>query len=252
MKIQNEIWELKEYIYQLFYEEYEDIRDSADYKSKKQDKSWVTNIDQKISEKVEELFAKTIRVISEENDQKDLSFPCIVVDPIDGTRELVREIPEFCISLSYLHSENVNDEKNYSWIFNPMTHFEVFSSNVKKQHSKFSSDGSLRGLISRSIKKKGLIKEAIEEDIFLSPMGSIALKLAFLSQGACDFVYSFRNKNIWDIAGGVHLCALAGIDCYANGRKISKLNEFEIEGPLLWAKEKDVDRIESLICRKDS
>ena len=45
----------------------------------------------------------------------------------------------------------------------------------------------------------------VNEEIELVPMGSIALKLAYLAYGKCDGIITLRKKSIWDIAAGLVL-----------------------------------------------
>ena len=52
---------------------------------KKKDKSWVTEIDLEISRRVKNILPSNLNYISEEEEKKELSFPALIIDPVDGT-----------------------------------------------------------------------------------------------------------------------------------------------------------------------
>lgn len=253
LELKDDFLLLKGKIRDIFNNDYIRLKQSEGYKSRKQDKSWVTEIDEQISQMVVEYFEeKGIHVLSEEAPEKILKFPCIIVDPIDGTRELVNEVPEFCLSLSYMNSPDFNDPHNVSWIYNPVTSFEIFSWQLEKRHPSFVSTEHLRGFVSRNGFTGKVSQKLLEHDIYVSPFGSIALKIGMLAIGACDFIYSVREKNAWDIAAGTHLTQIAGLVCLSNGKRLEKLEDITVEGPLLWAREENLEHLERIICRKDS
>ena len=77
------------------------------------------------------------------------------------------------------------------------------------------------------------------ENCIFIPKGSIAFKLGLLAVNAFDFVFSYRSKNIWDIAAGTLLCQRQGIRLYQKGHEIKNLCKPKYEGPLLWCRDKD-------------
>jgi myo-inositol-1(or 4)-monophosphatase len=95
------------------------------------------------------------------------------------------------------------------------------------------------GLVSKSEWQKGLYKNIDESVVHLSPRGSIAYKLGLLAAGACDFIVSKKNKNIWDIAAGAILLEKRGFSFYERGIKIESLDKLEYFAPLLWCREDD-------------
>jgi myo-inositol-1(or 4)-monophosphatase len=243
---------LKSKIQQIFADDYRRLKNNESYKERKQDKSWVTEIDHLISKLVVDHFeAKGIHVLSEEADEKILKYPCVIVDPVDGTRELVNEVPEFCLSLAYMNSKDFSDPKNVSWLYNPVTGFEIFSWDMQKRHESFISENHLRGFVSRNGFTPKISETLLQHDIFVSPFGSIALKIGMLAIGACDFVYSVREKSAWDVAAGTHLISLAGLVCYADGKLLTSIDEITVDGPLLWAREEHIDKLKEVLCRRD-
>lgn len=253
LELKDDFLLLKSKIQQIFKDDYYRLKAGQDFKSRKDDNSWVTDIDHLISNEVIDHFAKKgIYVLSEECKDQKFHFPCVIVDPVDGTRELVHEVPEFCLSLAYMNSPRFDDPLNVSWIYNPVTGFEIFSWQMEKRHPSFISDGHLRGFVSRNGFTANISKSLLEHDIFVSPFGSIALKIGMLAIGACDFIISKREKSAWDIAAGTHLTTLAGLVCYSEGKLLEEMETIQIGGPLLWTREEHVPKLEEILCRKGS
>lgn len=243
---------LKKKVRSLFKDQYVRVKDEKNFKWKKEDQSWITVMDHQVNQMVIDSFKESgLLIVSEESPPTALEFPCLTIDPIDGTSELVDQIPEFCLSLGMMNSKNIMDEKNVSWIYNPVTGLDRKSWEVEATIEGLQSKKMLRGVISRNHFDSSLAVRGAREGIFISPMGSIALKLAFLSLGAWDFVYSHLKKNVWDIVAGTHLCQRAGYQCYQRGRPLEQIDQLEVEGPLLWAKECYKDKILHFLCQKN-
>lgn len=184
-----------------------------------------------IKSKIECIHSKdTVSYYSEE-EQGVFTFPVYVVDPIDGTKEFVEERSEFVVSIGLMNSPNLSDPLNEAWILNPLTGFEMESTALAPLHS--SRDLKL-GLVSRTEWDKGLYADHSFSKLKLSPLGSIAYKLALFSAGACDFVISRRPKNVWDIAAGTILLTKQGFAFYENGKQVKELVARKYEAPLIW------------------
>lgn len=137
-----------------------------------------------------------------------------VVDPLDGTREFVKGIPEFCVSIGY-----VEDGRPVAGgIYNPATD-ETFMGSIdsgvtyngrpSEPSQRKSLDGALV-LASRSEVKRGEWK-AFENAAFkIRPMGSVAYKLALVSTGLADITFTLTPKNEWDVVAGAALVQSAG------------------------------------------
>lgn len=252
MELRDDFFLLKSKIKQIFYNDYILLKEGDSYKERKQDNSWVTHIDHMISRLVVDHFEEMgIHVVSEEASEKSLKYPCVIVDPVDGTRELVHEVPEFCLSLAFMNSADLNDSNNVSWIYNPVTGFEIFSWDIQKRHESFISQKHLRGFVSRNGFTRNISESLLRHDIFVSPFGSIALKIGMLAIGACDFVYSVREKNAWDIAAGTHLTNLAGLVCLADGKILESIDDLTVNGPILWARKEHIEKLKEVLCRRD-
>lgn len=137
-----------------------------------------------------------------------------VVDPLDGTREFVTGIPEFCASIGY-----VEDGRPVAGgIYNPATD-ETFLGSIDsgmtyngkpaRPSQRTTLDGALV-LASRSEVKRGEWKP-FENGVFkLRPMGSVAYKLALVSAGLADITFTLTPKHEWDVVAGIALVKSAG------------------------------------------
>jgi myo-inositol-1(or 4)-monophosphatase len=137
-----------------------------------------------------------------------------VVDPLDGTREFVEGIPEFCVSIAMV-------ERGWpvaGGICNPATN-EVFLGSVESglefngAAARASQRKTLSGatvLASRSETKRGEWKAFGEAPFKVKPMGSVAYKLARVAAGLEDITFTLTPKHEWDVAGGAALILSAG------------------------------------------
>ena len=137
-----------------------------------------------------------------------------VVDPLDGTREFVAGIPEFCVSIAMVE----NGRPVAGGICNPQTN-ELFLGSLDSgvtcngKPARPSQRTSLNGalvLASRSEVKRGEWKQFEGTNLKIRPMGSVAYKLALVSAGLADVTFTLVPKHEWDIAGGAALVASAG------------------------------------------
>jgi myo-inositol-1(or 4)-monophosphatase len=137
-----------------------------------------------------------------------------VVDPLDGTREFVQGIPEFCVSIGFVE----NGRPVAGGIFNPATD-ETFLGSVDSgvlyngKPVRLSQRASLEGalvLASRSEVKRGEWKAFDNASFKIRAMGSVAYKLALVSAGLADITFTLTPKNEWDVVGGAALVLSAG------------------------------------------
>ncbi len=167
-----------------------------------------------------------------------------VVDPLDGTREFVQGIPEFCVSIGYVE----NGRPVAGGICNPATN-EIFLGSVdsgvtyngKPAHpsQRNTLDGALV-LASRSEVKRGEWKPFENSGLKIRSMGSVAYKLALVSAGLADVTFTLTPKNEWDVMAGAALVQSAGgfvstlekTNLIAN-RRDSLLSGLLASGPLL-------------------
>jgi myo-inositol-1(or 4)-monophosphatase len=137
-----------------------------------------------------------------------------VVDPLDGTREFVKGIPEFCVSIGFVE----NGRPVAGGIFNPATD-ETFLGSIDsgvtyngktaQPSQRKNLDGALV-LASRSEVQRGEWKAFENSSLKIRPMGSVAYKLALVSAGLADVTFTLTPKNEWDVVGGTALVQAAG------------------------------------------
>jgi myo-inositol-1(or 4)-monophosphatase len=137
-----------------------------------------------------------------------------VVDPLDGTREFVQGIPEFCVSIAMVE----NNIPVAGGICNPATNELILGSrdtgvtyNGKPVQPSQRKDlhGALV-LASRSEVKRGEWKQFEAAEFKIRPMGSVAYKLGLVSAGLADLTFTLVPKNEWDVAAGAALVESAG------------------------------------------
>jgi myo-inositol-1(or 4)-monophosphatase len=137
-----------------------------------------------------------------------------VVDPLDGTREFVKGIPEFCVSIGL-----VEDGRPVAGgIHNPATN-ETFVGAIDSGvlyngcQVAASSRASLHHaltLASRSEVNRGEWKSFENGALQIRTMGSVAYKLALVSAGLADITFTLTPKHEWDVAAGAALVLSSG------------------------------------------
>jgi myo-inositol-1(or 4)-monophosphatase len=137
-----------------------------------------------------------------------------VVDPLDGTREFVKGIPEFCASIGFVE----NGRPVAGGIYNPATD-EIFlgaidcgviyNGNPAQPSQRRTLDEALI-LASRSEVKRGEWKQFENAAFKIRPMGSVAYKLALVSAGLADITFTLTPKNEWDVVAGAALVLSGG------------------------------------------
>jgi myo-inositol-1(or 4)-monophosphatase len=143
-----------------------------------------------------------------------------IVDPLDGTREFIEGIPEWCISLAL----SENGRPVAAGICSPATD-QLFLGSLEDgvtlngRPVRISEKKDLNGAIilaSRSEVRRGEWQRFAGAPFEIIPMGSVALKLARVSAGLADGTFTLVPKNEWDVAAGALLVEAAG------GRVIEK------------------------------
>lgn len=137
-----------------------------------------------------------------------------IVDPMDGTKEFTKKIPEFCVSIGMVE----DGEPVLGVIYNPIADVAVWATR---------GDGTFREGERVRVSACSTLSEAvviasrteISRDKFeaqqgwfkeLRPVGSIAWKLACIASGEGDLNVSMAPKNEWDVCAGDVLIREAG------------------------------------------
>jgi myo-inositol-1(or 4)-monophosphatase len=165
------------------------------------------------------------RCIGEEGDSGDLGDPKgeieWIVDPIDGTMNLLHGIPHFCVSIAA--REAATQRIILGVIYDPMRH-ELFTAErgTGTYLNGVRQKVSARDKLSQAVLAVGFAKSQDSIDHCLElyqvygnqarklrAMGSAALDLAYVACGRLD-AYIEQGVNLWDIAAGHILVEEAG------------------------------------------
>lgn len=178
----------------------------------------ITEVDRAVNERLRGLLLRSGEGwLSEEDvdDHSRLSREVVwVVDPLDGTREFVNGIPEWCISIGLVIEGNAVA----GGVYNPATR-ELFLGGMRSgvlyngRQAASSSRKSLNGalvLASRQEYQRGEWKVFQQKKFEIKPVGSIAYKLALVAAGSADATWTLTPKHEWDVAAGVALVTSAG------------------------------------------
>lgn len=178
----------------------------------------VTEVDRKISEVLHgTLLQPGEGWLSEEDvdDRSRLNQSLVwIVDPLDGTREFVDGIPEWCISIGLV----IEGEAVAGGVLNPARQEIVLGgmrSGVTYNGRRASRPvrASLNGasvLASRQEYLRGEWSRFEGQRFHIKPVGSVAYKLALVAAGLADATWTLTPKHEWDVAAGVALVRAAG------------------------------------------
>ncbi len=152
-----------------------------------------------------------------------------VVDPLDGTREFVAGIPEWCVSIGLVEAGRAVA----GGIYNPTTGQTILGSVeggvfLNGSPCRTRSVDSLEDceiLASRSEIKRGEWERFGAAPFRVRPMGSVAYKLALVAAGLTDATWTLVPKHEWDVAAGVALVLSAGGAVWIPGGSEPRFNE---------------------------
>ena len=157
--------------------------------------------------------------LSEETVDDDARLSCDrvwIVDPIDGTREFVQGIPEWCVSIGLLEA----GRPVAGGIMNPATGERIvgsvetgvrYSGDRPRVNARHLAEAVV--LASRSEVRRGEWDRFADHGFTIVPMGSVAFKLALVAAGRADATWTLVPKHEWDVAAGAALLAAAGGWC---------------------------------------
>lgn len=137
-----------------------------------------------------------------------------IVDPMDGTKEFTKKIPEFCVSIALAeHGVPV-----LGVIANPIAEVTIWATRGGGCHRngervRISPVSRLEDAVmiaSRTEISRDKFKDHQGWFKELRPVGSIAWKLACVAAGEADLNVSLAPKNEWDVAAGDCLVTEAG------------------------------------------
>src|SRR5690606_2168770 len=136
-----------------------------------------------------------------------------IVDPLDGTREFVEGIPEWCVSIGYV----IDGRPVAGGVLAPSRGLRITGAvghgvDGVGGEPVNPSDGLPGALVlaSRSEVKRGEWDPVFRTPVAVRNMGSVALKLAMVGAGMADATWTLVPKHEWDVAGGAAIVHAAG------------------------------------------
>lgn len=192
---------------------------------KKGEADFVTEIDIEVQEYIiRELKTITpdIQIMAEEKENIDIDFsrPVWILDPIDGTTNLVHNFNHSAVSLALYNGKEIV----FGVVYNPFSD-ELFMAELGKgcylnnKRIKVSNSKKLKDsliMVGTSSYDKDMVKGVFEDIIKvfknsrdIRRSGAAALDLAYVACGRVDGFFE-RNLKPWDVAAGTILVKEAG------------------------------------------
>jgi myo-inositol-1(or 4)-monophosphatase len=178
----------------------------------------VTSLDREINQIIRDtLPAQNEGWLSEESRDDLVRLQCgrvWVVDPIDGTRELVERIPEWSVSIGLVEEQRVvaggvlNPCTGEMFLGSAETGLKVLQLVSPGAESEPKNNACI--LVSRREYGEGKWRSEEEHSVKVTPMGSIAYRLARVAAGYAGATCTFEPRNEWDVAAGVALIHACG------------------------------------------
>jgi myo-inositol-1(or 4)-monophosphatase len=178
----------------------------------------VTTLDRAINRLLHENLPQTGEAWLSEESRDDLSrlhsSRVWVVDPIDGTREYLEGLPMWCVSVGLVEDH----QAVAGGILNPSTR-EMFLGSLEtglevlgpaKVTFPLENGSPPRMLVSRKEHGQGKWAGFECSELTISPVGSIAYRLAQVASGYAEATCTFDPRSEWDVAAGVALVHATG------------------------------------------
>ncbi len=154
--------------------------------------------------------------LSEETADSEARLECRrvwIVDPLDGTKEFIKGIPEFCVAVALVE----DGEPVLGVTYNPIKREMFWSARGLGCHL---NSAPARVTRTRALHRANVLASRSEAargewEVFhgrlkVSPTGSVAYKLALVAAGMADATFTRSPKSEWDIASGAALLREAG------------------------------------------
>jgi myo-inositol-1(or 4)-monophosphatase len=178
----------------------------------------VTALDRAINQLLHETLPQTGEAWLSEESRDDLSrlqsSRVWVVDPIDGTREYIEGLPMWCVSVGLVEDH----QAVAGGILNPSTG-ELFLGSIEtglevlgpvRAKSAIENGTAPLMLVSRREHGQGKWSHFESSELRISPIGSIAYRLAQVASGYAEATCTFDPRSEWDVAAGVALVHATG------------------------------------------
>ena len=138
-----------------------------------------------------------------------------VVDPLDGTKEFVRGVPEFAISVGLVRNQEVvaggvvNPIKGEGGVTTASSETEFWG--FPPADGPARPDRGITASVSRTEVEDGSITSYLGLFDRTIPVGSVAYKLLRVAAGVDDLTFSVQPKSEWDVCGGIALIQAVGM-----------------------------------------
>ncbi len=154
--------------------------------------------------------------LSEETADNDDRMECRrvwIVDPLDGTKEFIKGIPEFAVAIALVE----DGVPVLGVTYNPIKREMYWAAHGIGCHL---NTRQVRVTRTRTLKRATVLAsrsetargewQAFRGMLKVSPTGSVAYKLAMVAAGKADATFTRSPKSEWDIASGAALVIEAG------------------------------------------
>lgn len=155
--------------------------------------------------------------LSEETEDDPARLDCQrvwVVDPLDGTHELLAGVPEWCVSIGLVEDGVAvaggicNPVADLSLVGSVETGLLRDGAPVVPRPCAELADAVV--LSSRSETARGEWDRFTDAGFQVKPTGSVAYKLGLVAAGEADATWTLTPKHEWDVAAGVALITAVG------------------------------------------
>jgi len=170
-----------------------------------------------------------------------------VVDPLDGTKEFIAGVPEWCVSIALVE----DGQPVAGGIYNPVAGDRVLGAvglgvTYGGEAAALTGHTSVEGarvLASRSEIRRGEWQRWSDVGCDVVATGSVAYKLALVAAGRADATWTLTPKSEWDVAAGAALVLAAGGEVRLPDGTVRRFNQanpklpgFVAAGPELMGK----------------
>jgi myo-inositol-1(or 4)-monophosphatase len=136
------------------------------------------------------------------------------VDPLDGTKEFVEGIPEWCVSIGFVEdgravAGGIANPATGEYVLGAAGHGVTYNGRPVRVSDRRDVQGAVV-LASRSEVSRGDWDRYRGAPFTVKPMGSVAYKMALVAAGVADATWTLAPKHEWDVAAGVALVLAAG------------------------------------------
>ena len=137
-----------------------------------------------------------------------------IVDPLDGTREFLLGLPEWCISIGLIEDGTavaggiLNPSTGEMFLGSDETGLTIIHSGATGRTREDVETGSV--LVSRREYDEGKWAQFQKLLLPVTPVGSVAYRLAQVAAGRAAATCTFMPRHEWDVAAGVALVLASG------------------------------------------